>query len=55
VITSINGQPVSSAGDVSQILATLKPGQAVRVGVTKSGRSNAILHVKLGQYPGTAS
>ncbi|HWG28352.1 S1C family serine protease [Actinospica sp.] len=41
VITSLNGQSVSSASDLSTIVGSLKPGQSVSIGYTDtSGQSN---------------
>jgi S1-C subfamily serine protease len=53
VITSLNGQPVASPGDAVDVLATLTPGQTVKVGITKPGGGHATVEVKLGQYPGS--
>jgi putative serine protease PepD len=53
VITSIAGQPISSPADVAQVLATLKAGQTVKVGITKPDGTQTTLDVKLGQYPGS--
>jgi S1-C subfamily serine protease len=55
VITSIAGQPVSSPVDVAQVLATLKPGETVRVGLRKPGGSSGTVKVTLGQYPGSGA
>jgi S1-C subfamily serine protease len=52
IITSINGQPISSPVDVALVLATLRSGQTVKVGITKPDGSRATLTVTLGQYPG---
>jgi putative serine protease PepD len=52
VITSIDGQPISSPVDVAQVLATLRSGQIVRVGINKPDGSSVTLTVTLGQYPG---
>lgn len=54
VITAIGGQPVSSAVDVSDVLATLRPGQAVSVSLTRADGSHVTLKVTLGQYPGSS-
>jgi S1-C subfamily serine protease len=53
VITSIDGQSISSPGDVATVLAKLRPGQTVTVGVVHQSGGRASLHVKLGQYPGS--
>jgi len=52
VITSIDGQPISSSVDVADALARLTAGQAVSVSITKRDGASAILKVTLGQYPG---
>lgn len=53
VITSIDGQRITSPADVAGALARLKPGQAATVVVTKPDGSKAKVKVKLGQYPGS--
>jgi putative serine protease PepD len=53
VITAIDGHPVSSASDVADVLATLRPGQTVTVSITKPDGTQATVKVKLGQYPGS--
>jgi S1-C subfamily serine protease len=55
VITAINGQPINAPTDVSQVLATLKPGQTVPVAITKPDGSHGKVNAKLGQYPGTGT
>ena len=52
VITSIDGQPISSSVDVAEALAKLTAGQTVSVSITKRDGASAILKVTLGQYPG---
>lgn len=52
-ITSINGQPIQTPSDVASVLATLSPGQKVKVGIARPDGSNATVSVTLGQYPGT--
>jgi S1-C subfamily serine protease len=54
VITSIDGQPVTSPADVAQVLATLRAGQTVTVGITKPDGASATLRVTLGEYPAGA-
>ena len=53
VITAIGGQPVSSAVDVSDVLATLRPGQIVSVSLVRPDGSRVTLKTTLGQYPGS--
>jgi S1-C subfamily serine protease len=55
VITSINGQPVTSPADIAAALATLRPGQTVTVRILKPDGSTATVKVTLGQYPGTGA
>jgi putative serine protease PepD len=52
-IVSINGQPVTSPADVAAVLATLKPGQTVSIGLVKQDGSTVTVKVTVGQYPGT--
>jgi S1-C subfamily serine protease len=52
-IVSINGQPVTSPVDVAGVLATLKPGQTVSIGLVKQDGSTVTVKVTVGQYPGT--
>jgi putative serine protease PepD len=54
VITSVDGQPTPSAEALAEVLAGLRPGQAVPVTVQGDGpsRSVATVTVTLGQYPG---
>jgi S1-C subfamily serine protease len=52
-IVSINGQPVGNPSDVAQMLATLKPGQTVSIGLIRQDGSSATVKVPLGQYPGS--
>ena len=53
LITSLAGHRVSSPADVTDMLATLKPGQTVSIGLEKPDGSKATVTVKLGQYPGS--
>jgi S1-C subfamily serine protease len=55
VITSIDGQGITSPSDLAEVLATLKPGQTVTVGVVKANGSSATVRVTLGQYPGSST
>ncbi len=52
IITSIDGQPVTSAADLATVLANMKPGQTVSVSVTHSDGTQATVRVTLGQLPG---
>jgi putative serine protease PepD len=53
VITSIDGQPITSPVDVATVLATVAPGRVVTVGITKPDGSSTTVRVRLGQYPGS--
>ena len=54
-ITSVAGQPTPTPVDLAGILATLKPGQSVAVGLTHPDGSTSTVTVVLGEYPGSAS
>ncbi len=51
VITSIHGQHINGAADVPDVLASLSPGQTIKVGLTTSSGQHKTVSVKLGQYP----
>ena len=53
VITSIAGKTTPTAADVGAVLAGFKPGQTVPVAVTHPDGGHQIVHVTLGQYPGS--
>jgi S1-C subfamily serine protease len=53
LITSLAGHSISGPGDVTDLLARLRPGQAVSVGLIKPNGSKTTVRVKLGQYPGS--
>lgn len=53
VIVRIAGHKVSSATEVADVLAQLKPGQTVPVEVRRQSGGSSTVHVKLGQYPGS--
>src|SRR5581483_8344724 len=52
VITSVAGKPTPTADDLSKVLAGLRPGQTVKVAVTKQSGARTTVRVALGQYPG---
>jgi putative serine protease PepD len=54
VIVAVNGKPTASSDDLGSVLATLRPGQSVKVKVTRQDGTTATLTVKLGEYPGGA-
>jgi putative serine protease PepD len=55
VITAIAGQQVAGPEGVAEVLATLHPGQSVRVRLITASGARVTLKVKLGQYPGSGS
>jgi S1-C subfamily serine protease len=55
IITSLDGQPITSPVDVATVLATLAPGRTVTVGITKPDGSSTTVKVRLGQYPGSGA
>jgi putative serine protease PepD len=52
LITAIDSTAVSSPEDVAGVLATLAPGQRVRVSFTTPSGASRTVTVRLGQYPG---
>lgn len=52
LITSINGTPTPSLADLQDVLATLNPGQVVKVVVKIQGAGSKTVSVTLGQLPG---
>jgi S1-C subfamily serine protease len=52
VITSVAGQATSSAADLAQVLAGLRPGRSVAVLLLRPDGSRTTVRVTLGQYPG---
>jgi S1-C subfamily serine protease len=52
VITSINGQKITSSSSLNDVLAGLKPGDQAKVGVTRADGSQQTVTVTLGQLPG---
>jgi putative serine protease PepD len=53
VINALNGQPVKTADDLSQILAALKPGDKAPVVATRQDGSTTTVTVTLGEFPGS--
>jgi putative serine protease PepD len=52
VITAVNGTATPDPGTLADVLAGLKPGQAVAVAVTRADGTTQTVQVTLGQYPG---
>jgi len=52
VIVSIAGKPTSSTTGLSEVLATLKPGQRVSVRIVRQDGTKATVQVTLGELPG---
>jgi S1-C subfamily serine protease len=53
LITSLAGHSISGPGEVTDVLAQLRPGQTISVGLVKPDGTRATVKVKLGQYPGS--
>jgi len=53
VIVSVDGKPISTAAELSGVLATLKPGRRVPVVVRTQNGAKKTLEVTLGTYPGS--
>ena len=53
VITAVAGKPTPTSSELGAVLATLKPGQTVKVRVTRQDGSSATVDLKLGEYPGS--
>jgi putative serine protease PepD len=53
VIVSVDGNPISTAAELSAVLATLKPGRRVPVVVRTQNGAKTTLQVTLGTYPGS--
>jgi S1-C subfamily serine protease len=53
VITSVDGTATSTSAELSAVLADLKPGRKVRVGVRHQNGRKATLDVTLGSFPGS--
>jgi putative serine protease PepD len=52
-IDSIDGKAVATADDLATVLATLRPGQTVKVSITQPDGTNATKTVTLGELPGS--
>jgi S1-C subfamily serine protease len=52
VITSVDGKQTPTTDALGTVLAGLKPGQAVKVALTKQGGATSTVTVTLGQFPG---
>jgi S1-C subfamily serine protease len=53
VIVSVDGNLISTAAELSGVLATLKPGRRVPVVVRTQNDAKMTLQVTLGTYPGS--
>ena len=51
-IVSVNGQATPTAGDLGDVLAGLKPGQKVSVGLVRQNGTKVTVSATLGEYPG---
>ena len=54
-ITVLNGAKTPTSNELSTVLASLKPGQTVKVTVVHQGGQSATLSLTLGEYPGGTS
>ncbi len=52
-IVSVSGKPTPTSVDLGAVLAGLKPGQTVPVGIMHQDGSKTTVSVTLGQYPGS--
>lgn len=52
VITSVNGQPTPTVDDFTSVVAELKPGTTVSLGIDTQHGDHKTVHVKLGEFPG---
>jgi putative serine protease PepD len=52
VLISVNGKPTQTYDDLASVLANLKPGQSVRVGLLHPDGTRATVQVTLGTLPG---
>ncbi len=52
LITAVNGQPTTTSGALSGALATVNPGQTVKLSITRADGTQATVSVVVGQYPG---
>jgi putative serine protease PepD len=52
VIVSVAGKPTPTSADLSTVLAGLKPGQTVQVGLRHQDGSKGTVSLTLGEYPG---
>jgi S1-C subfamily serine protease len=52
LITSVAGKPTPTSSDLAEVLATLQPGQTVKVEIVRPDGSKATVDVTLGQLPG---
>jgi putative serine protease PepD len=52
VITSVAGKQTPTSDDLSTVLAGLKPGQTVKIGLTRQNGSKATVSLTLGEFPG---
>jgi putative serine protease PepD len=53
VITAVDGTATPDAQALAAVLAALSPGRLVSVAVTHAGGARAVVHVTLGQLPGS--
>ena len=52
VITSVNGQPTPTVDDFTSVVAELKPGTTVSLGIDTQHGDHKTVRLKLGEFPG---
>jgi putative serine protease PepD len=50
-ITAVNGTPTPTSAQIGTVLAGLKPGQTVKVAITRQDQTRATVNVTLGELP----
>jgi S1-C subfamily serine protease len=53
VITAVGGRPTPTSDELGTVLAAHKPGQTVKVKITRQTGGSTTVDVKLGEYPGS--
>jgi putative serine protease PepD len=52
VIVAVAGKPTPTSDELGSVLASLRPGQTVKVRIERQSGSSTTVNVKLGEYPG---
>jgi S1-C subfamily serine protease len=53
VIVALGGKATPTSDELGSVLATYRPGQSVKVRITRQNGSSATIDVRLGEYPGS--